>query len=258
MPDEQKSRVSSGAVSNRERPPAQSSTGEREPRAERTPQALCRHEALLRHCIGASCFFALCMLYMLSAAIVLRAMLQSICIPKKRQQFNGQNTALQRNALPKASVWVLCLFSFENKQIHIPGNSWSKFPRQQPETKGKGPRQGGRSSAEPGLLRPPAWAGPTSTPQGTSPTQSCPHPQAASIYYPCHAPAPALSHSGHENFSSLCLLPFAKAPQLTPAHKHAEDLFIWALLEVTAPQILKSIYACQRRNATIFMPTSHA
>jgi len=56
----------------------------------------------------------------------------------------------------------------------------------------------------------------------------------------------------------LLPLPFAKAPQLTPPHKHTADLFTYALLEVTAPQIFKSIYACRRRNATIFMPTSHA
>lgn len=125
--------------------------------------------------------FCSCTLYTLSAAIVLRARFGSIYVPKKRQQFNGQNTALQRNALPKASEWVLCLFSFENKQIHIPGNSWSKFPRQQSETKGEGPQQGGHSSAGPGRLQSPAWARPTSTPQGTSPMQSCPRPQAASI-----------------------------------------------------------------------------
>lgn len=49
-----------------------------------------------------------------------------------------QVTPLQRNALHKATLWLLRLFSFENKHIHIPGNSWSKFPRQQSEIGGKG------------------------------------------------------------------------------------------------------------------------
>lgn len=48
-----------------------------------------------------------------------------------------QTTLPPRNALPKATVWVLRLFSFENKQIHIPGNSCSKFPMQRSEIGGR-------------------------------------------------------------------------------------------------------------------------
>ena len=61
-----------------------------------------------------------------------------------------QITPLPRNTLPKATARVLHLFSFKNKQIHIPGNSWSKFPRQPSEIRGEGPS-------------PPPWCGAHST-----------------------------------------------------------------------------------------------
>lgn len=71
-----------------------------------------------------------CTFYVLPAAFMLHAVFRSKFL-RRRSNSMIQITPLQRNILHKATLWVLRLFSFENKQILIPGNSWSKFPRQQ-------------------------------------------------------------------------------------------------------------------------------
>lgn len=83
-----------------------------------------------------------------------------------------QIAALQRNALPKATVWALRLFSFENKQIHIAGNSWSKFPRQQSTIGGKGQLLGpGMEKAE--------WPSAPSPSEHTVPARTPEQPQSS-------------------------------------------------------------------------------
>lgn len=79
--DEQKPRVSSGAASNRERPPAQSSTGERKPRAEHATSAV--HTSAKEELYRGLTFFCSCTLYTLSAATVLRECLKASTFPKR-------------------------------------------------------------------------------------------------------------------------------------------------------------------------------
>lgn len=161
----------------------------------------------------------------------------------------GDNSTIRitlppRNALPKATVRVLRLFSFENKQIHIPGNSWIKFPRQQSEF-------GGRASSS------------TGKGSGSSPRRTPGQPEGSRLSVSAvpgfwHRPAPGVP--GHP----AGLPPSPGAPRQLPVlqrgllpWKHHSTSFICSLLDVTKPPIifLNSIYTRRRRNVTGFMPT---